>query len=112
MAFFPFSSPVQVPPEAPEWQASVRDVDAAADPVRDAMLRMAGTLRGSRATVLAEAIGGCRTLAELCELRSPLLQALSADRGELPALRQMMRFDTMVLAAWPDAPVSRPATLG
>jgi len=112
MAFFPFSSSFQVPLEAAEWQASVRDLDAAADPVREAMLRLAATLRDSRATVLAEAIGGCRTLAELCELRSPLLQALSADRGELQALRQMMRIDAMVLAAWPDAPVSRPAALG
>jgi hypothetical protein len=112
MAFFPFSSSSQTPLAAPEWQASERDIDAAADPVHEAMLRLAATLRGSRATVMAEAIGGCRTLAELCELRSPLLQALSADRGELHALRQMMRIDAMVLAAWPDAPVSRAAALG
>jgi Ni,Fe-hydrogenase III large subunit len=111
MALFPFSS-FQVPLEAAQWQPGVRDVHAAADPVREAMLRLAATLRGSRATVLAEAIGGCRTLAELCELRSPLLQAVSADRGELYALRQMMRIDAMVLAAWPHAPVSRPAALG
>ena len=109
---FPFSSSFKAGLDAPGWQASVRNVDAESDPVHEAMLRLASTLRGSRATVLAEAIGGCRTLGELCELRRPLLQALTEDRGELHALRQMMRVDAMVLGVWPDAPVSRPAGLG
>lgn len=76
------------------------------------MLRLVSGVRGTRATVLAEAIGGSRSLAELCDLRRPLVQALAADRGELQALRQMMRVDAMLLEAWPEAPVSRPAVLG
>jgi hypothetical protein len=112
VAFFPFSFSLQAPFDAPGWELSVRNVDADADPVHEAMLRLASSLRGSRGTVLAEAIGGCRSLGELCELRRPLLQALSEDRGELNALRQMMRVDAMVLGFWPDAPVSRPAGLG
>ena len=101
-------------PDAPEWRASVRpaDADAAAERVRAEMLHLACTLRGSRVTVLSEAIGGCRTLEELCELRRPLQLALADDRGELKSLRVMMRIDAMVLEAWPDAPVWRPAGLG
>ena len=112
MAFFPFSSSFQARFDAPGWQVSVRNVDVDGDPVHEAMLRLAATLRGSRATVLAEAIGGCRTLSELCELRRPLLQALTEDRGELHAVREIMRIDAMVLEVWPEAPVSRPAGLG
>ena len=109
---FPFSSSSKAGFDAPGWQVSVRKVDGDADPVHEAVLRLASTLRGSRATVLAEAIGGCRTLGELCEMRRPLLQALSEDRGDLHALRQIMRVDAMVPGIWPDAPVSRPAALG
>jgi hypothetical protein len=109
---FPFSSSSKAGFDAPGWQVSVRNVDGDADPVHEAMLGLARTLRGSRATVLTEAIGGCRRLGELCELRRPLLQALSEDRGELHALRQIMRVDAMVLGVWPDAPVSRPVGLG
>jgi Ni,Fe-hydrogenase III large subunit len=87
-------------------------VETEVDHVRDAMLQLAGSLRGGRATVLVEAIGGVRTLGELCDLRRPLVQALTTDRGELQALRQIMRVDAMLLAAWPEAPVSRPAVLG
>ena len=97
---------------APEWRASARLEDAAADRVRSEMLHLAGTLRGTRATVLSEAIGGSRTIEELCELRRPLQLALAGERGELKSLRAMMRIDAMVLQAWPDAPVSRPAALG
>jgi len=93
-------------------RASVGHADPEADLVREAMLRLAADLRGSRATVLTEAIGGGRTIAELFELRRPLMQAIAAQRGELHALRQIMRIDALVLATWPDAPVSRPAVLG
>ncbi len=82
------------------------------DPIRAAMLHLAAGLRGGRATVLAEAIGGGRDLPELFELRRALVHALATDRGELHALRQMMRIDAMFLAAWPEAPVTRPADLG
>jgi hypothetical protein len=112
MALFPFSSSFRAPLEALDRQASVRDVDAAADPVHEAMMRLARTLRGTRATVMTEAIAGCRTLEELCEMRRPLLQALTTEHGELHALRRMMRVDAMVLAAWPDAPITRAAALG
>ena len=80
--------------------------------VRSEMLRLARALRGTRSTVLCEAIGGSRTLEDLCELRRPLQLALANQRGELQSLRQMMRIDLMILDAWPDAPVSRPAALG
>ena len=93
-------------------RASVAHADPEADRVREAMLRLAADLRGSRATVLTEAIGGGRTIAELFELRRPLMQAIAAQRGDLHALRQIMRIDALVLASWPDAPVSRPAVLG
>ena len=93
-------------------RSSVGHPDPEADQVREAMLRLAADLRGSRATVLTEAIGGGRTIAELFELRRPLMQAIAAQRGELHAARQIMRIDALVLASWPDAPVSRPAVLG
>ncbi|HEY0825837.1 MAG TPA: hypothetical protein VGD76_18775 [Ramlibacter sp.] len=37
-----------------------------------------------------------------------LRRALTVDRGEL----QMMRIDATFVAAWPEAPVTRPALLG
>ena len=86
--------------------------DPQADQVRAAMLQLAAGVRGGRATVLVEAIDGGRTLQELFELRRPLVHALTADRGELHALRQIMRIDALFLAAWPEAPVTRPAVLG
>jgi hypothetical protein len=97
---------------AAEWRASVGHGDAAADRIRAEMLRVAATLRGSRATVVCEAIGGSRTLEELGGLRRSLQLALAEQRGELNSLRLMMRIDAMLLEVWPDAPVSRPASLG
>lgn len=112
-----FARPATSRPVVPGWgdpscRSSVAYADPEADRVREAMLRLAADLRGSRATVLTEAIGGGRTIAELFELRRPLMQAIAAQRGELHALRQIMRIDALVLASWPEAPVSRPAVLG
>jgi hypothetical protein len=81
------------------------------EPVRAAMRALAREATGQKALRLALAIEVAQDLQALWFLRSSLMQALAAERGERHARTVLAGVDEQFRALWPDAPVSRPAPL-
>lgn len=94
---------------SPAPAALVEDIDA--DTVRIAMRGTLAGLGGPRALRVGRSIDACDDLPALWYLRAGLLQAIASERGELHARRCLAAIDPLFRRAWPDAPVSRPATL-
>jgi hypothetical protein len=83
------------------------NLPAVAEPLRQAMRELARGIGPSCSPRLAYAIDASRDVASLWHLRSPLMQALAAARGERTAREQIAALDVLFLRAWPRAPLRR-----
>lgn len=88
-------------------QGARQTLPAAAEALRQAMRELARGLGPSCTPRLAYAIDASRDAASLWHLRSPLMQALAATRGERVAREQIAGLDTLFVRAWPRAPLRR-----
>ena len=95
------------------WQRepAVRPHPGDPAPARQAMMGLLAGLPAARASRLAHAIAGSRDVAALWQMRGALMQAIAMERGETYARGQIAGVDALLLQAWPEAPVSRPAGL-
>ncbi len=85
---------------------------ASVEAVRIAMRELVQQVPGAGTARLMGAIERSEDLQALWFLRSPLMQALSAGRGEAFARAAFIDLDLLFRRVWPDAPVSRIAPLG
>jgi hypothetical protein len=90
------------------WFAPAAEPADEADPqpVRAAMRACLHDARGPHALRVLRSVGVARDLRSLWYLRSGLLQALAAERGELHARHVLAEIDVLFREAWPAAPVS------
>lgn len=82
------------------------------DAVRGAMRELVMELPGASGARLLGAIERSADVRALWFLRSPLMQALAAGRGELGAREALAELDPLFRQGWPGAPVGRSARLG
>ena len=90
------------------WFAPAAEPADEADPqpVRAAMRACLHDASGPHALRVLRSVGAARDLRSLWYLRSGLLQALAAERGELHARDVLAQIDALFRTAWPAAPVS------
>ena len=86
--------------------------DAGLEQVRQAMRVLVQEVPGPGTARIMGAIERAGDLRTLWYVRSPLMQALAATRGELGAREAMAEVDLLFRQGWPDAPVSRFPALG
>ena len=81
--------------------------ESATDAVRAAMRRLAQQAPAAGTARLMGAIERADDVRTLWFLRSPLMNALAAQHGELGARAAVAELDRLFRERWPDAPVSR-----
>ena len=81
--------------------------DAGVETVRQAMRELVQAAPGAASARLMGSIERAHDVRTLWFLRSPLMQALSSNRGELGAREAVAELDQLFREGWPDAPVSR-----
>jgi len=86
--------------------------DAGVETVRQAMRDLVQEAPGAATVRLMGSIERAHDVRTLWFLRSPLMQALATDRGELGAREAVAELDQLFRQGWPDAPVSRFPVLG
>lgn len=86
-------------------------IDGDAGPARQAMIALLADLPAAQAAPLARAMATAHDPVALWQLRGGLMHALALRSGEGAARARLEAIDRLLLDAWPQAPVSRPAPL-
>ncbi len=86
-------------------------IDGDAGPVRQAMIALLAEVPAAQAVPLVRAFATAHDLVALWQLRGGLMHALALRAGEAAARERLQVVDRLLLEAWPQAPVSRPAPL-